>query len=186
MGANIHPIIRIGSPAVKLKTQGMGAKWTVERPPDGSLIDANTNPVAHELYLSELRTKVCPHYHAQILNQQRILLIPGFNERLNNPALIVAQNINTQFNLLMVLLAKQHCTGETCAAPSFTRTLIGDISNTPIQHAGQRLNDIITPAFAIYIRSIKSTAYARMLNSRAGSLIAAKSKNSRKSQSEVR
>ena len=154
VGADIHPLIRIGCPSVKLTMQVMGSKWTAERHPDGSLIDADTNPVANELYLSELRTKVCPHYHAQLLNQQRIELIPEFSELLGNPTLIAAQDLNTQFNLLMILLAKHQCSDKTCATPGFIRTLIGDMSSTPIQNDWQRLDDIIPPTRVIELAQI--------------------------------
>ncbi|MFJ1267141.1 hypothetical protein ACD661_01080 [Legionella lytica] len=154
VGADIHPLIRIGCPAIKLNTRVMGAKWTVERHPAGRLVYADTNPIAHELYLADLRLKVCPHHHAQLLNQQRIELIPEFSELLNNPELIAAQDLNTQFNLFMVLLAKQHCTGETCAAPAFLRTVISDIFTIPIQDDGPGLDDLITPARVIELAQI--------------------------------
>ncbi|MFJ1267819.1 hypothetical protein ACD661_04490 [Legionella lytica] len=135
--ADIHPLIRIGCPDVKLSSRVMGAVWTMARNADGSLLHAPSNPVAHSLYLAELRTQVCPHYHAK----KQGTGIDRFTELLSTPQLIAKQELNIQLDLLMTLLAGHECLAEHCVAPPIIRKLISDI-NCPVTASPERVLEL--------------------------------------------
>lgn len=128
LGADIHPLIRIGCPGIKLSSRVMGAIWTTERNPDNTFKYALSNPLAYNLYLAQLRTTVCSHYTPQ----KHKMDIDVFTELLSTPQLIAKQELNIQLDLLMVLLAKHECLFERCVVPGIIRKLISDILNTPV------------------------------------------------------
>lgn len=64
-GVKIHALAHFGSSGIKLVHRCLTNSWTLNRLADGTLMDVEHNPLAHSLYLAELRLKVCPHYHAK-------------------------------------------------------------------------------------------------------------------------
>ncbi|WP_133135437.1 hypothetical protein [Legionella rowbothamii] len=127
-GADIHPLIRIGCPGVKLIPRVMGSLWNLDRHPDRSFKNAPSNPVAYNLYLAELRTKVCPHYHIH----KHATGIDGFTELLSSPQLIAKQEPGILLDLLMTLLARHECLAQNCAVPEILQKLISDLSTQPV------------------------------------------------------
>ncbi|MDR3501974.1 MAG: hypothetical protein P4L79_05265, partial [Legionella sp.] len=150
VGADIHPLIRIGCPGVKLIPRVMGGLWTLERNPDGSLRHTPSNPIAHSLYLADLRTKVCLHYHPH----KHATGIDGFTELLSSLQLIAKQELDIQLDLLMILLARHECLNENCAMPEILKNLISDVSNQPIALDAKESHMAISPERLIEITKV--------------------------------
>jgi hypothetical protein len=155
VGADIHPLILIRCPGVKISTRVMGARWSNARDINNDLIDAPSNPVAHAFHLANLRPTTCLHYYAQLTQQQRIDAIPTFTKLVNNQALIAKQEIATQFNLLMLLLAKHECTNETCISANFIQNLRNDLARSSIAlDNAAELETLISPSHIIQLAQI--------------------------------
>ncbi|MDR3503209.1 MAG: hypothetical protein P4L79_11585 [Legionella sp.] len=150
IGADIHPLIRIGCPGVKLTAQVMGALWTLERDQYGSLKQAASNPVAHSLYLYGLRAKECPHYEPH----RHTSGIKGFTELKDLPQLIARQDLNVQLDLLMILLARHECLAECCAAPGILKRLISDVTSQPVVLAAKESHSAVSPERLIEITKV--------------------------------
>lgn len=124
-GRKIHPLIRFTSLGTRVSQRCLTKRWTLERNNDGTLSDSQYNPLGHLLYLAELRSKVCPHYHAQ-------RKAPGTRPTVNH---ILQSN---EFNLLpesiqerlkLIHLAFEPCAADDCKAAHILKSLITRIIN---------------------------------------------------------
>lgn len=114
LGADIYPLVHFGSNGIKIRTTALTAQWTMLRDAQGVLVEVPVNPLAHQFYLADLRSKVCPHYHAQ---HNRQLHTPLLDELLQEPLLLVQLPIKALETLLFTLLAHKTCGGDLCFVP---------------------------------------------------------------------
>lgn len=121
-GANVHPLVRIATPGVKINTRVMTSLWNLDKNDDGILINSGTNPLAYTHYQAELKTRVCPHYHGQHNNRQQAL--PQITALLNDPQQLANLPADALQTLLLIVLAQKTCTAETCLTPNIVRKII--------------------------------------------------------------
>lgn len=128
-GCNIHAVAHLGCLGIKLTMRALARKWTTERSSDGSLLLANHNPLAHALYLSELRTKVCPHYHA---HRRPAECRPSLAKYGVGTGKYEQLPSNMQDLIRLIHLANEQCVVEECQAPNVIRNIIKAITSNPI------------------------------------------------------
>jgi hypothetical protein len=136
--AQVHGLFRFGCLGIKISMRHMSSTWNQNRNHDGSLVHAVTNPVAHAIYLAELRTKVCPHYHAQRL---RLELQPNL-DHIFPLSEGVGGSLETDWTpvlgsgmiekIALVQMGREECQSEHCRAPAVVRAKIARISNSPV------------------------------------------------------
>jgi hypothetical protein len=129
--AQIHGLVRFGCLGIKITMRHLASKWSLARNSDGSLIYAQTNPLAHAIYLSELRTKVCPHYHA---HRRPHTCRPKLDKFKNMEQTELAALLGKQIaqNIRLCHLANQECASESCLAPHEIRAVITGITSAPV------------------------------------------------------
>ena len=126
-GCDIHGLVRFGCGGIKLTSRSLTNRWSLERHLDGTLKETKSNPVAHSLYLAELRTKVCPHYHAHRRAKEA------------RPHLMDMKKDSEDYRALpeearelidRVHLACIECVADACPAPKYLRDKIQAIIST--------------------------------------------------------
>jgi hypothetical protein len=136
--AQVHGLFRFGCLGVKITMRHLSSTWNQNRNHDGSLVHATTNPIAHALYLAELRTKVCPHYHAQRLRQESLPnlshIFPlseaaGGSLEADWTPVIGSSMVE---KIALIQLASEECKSEQCRAPAVLRAKIAEIAKTPV------------------------------------------------------
>jgi hypothetical protein len=121
--ADIHGLVRLGCGGIKLTTRSLTNRWSLEKYDNGTLRDAKSNPLAYMLYLAELRTKVCPHYHAQ----RRDLIVPC---RPKLPDLPLNGDLFRQLSpehqelVERIHISSSTCAVDACTCPSYVQSII--------------------------------------------------------------
>lgn len=123
---DIYGLVRLGCGGIKLTTRSLTNCWRLERDENGVLKDTKTNPIAHTLYLAELRTKVCPHYHA---HRRSRVARPQLSDSIKGGVDYLALPEEARDLIDRVHLANITCTEGDCPASKYLRNTINSIIN---------------------------------------------------------
>ena len=122
-GVKIHALLRFEAPGTKISQRCLTDTWRVVRNLDGALSDTAYNPLAHLMYLAELRTKVCPHYH---VNRKPAETHPQLAKLLASEAFKALPDALKQ-RIDLIDLATRPCGADDCHAPQILNDLINRI-----------------------------------------------------------